>query len=274
MKPATTGQAGYTIIETMIFLIVSGVLVLSAIGLFSGRIQRTQFTQSVQALDARLKSIANEAATGTYPDSPAFNCTATSDGSGPSITASSDTQGTRSGCIFVGKVVNLQVNNVYSYTTVGLRTNPSGTLTSNLSEAKPKLVTNPDITQTFALDYGTAVTGIYKQSKSDANAVSGIAFFQSLNGNYGADNKLKSGAQSVETRLVKSSVISPVWPIATNDMAAAVAAQPPQMSDPLTSSNLLICLKSGNGDQVASITLGSNSGGLTTSVKIGDAQCQ
>lgn len=56
----------------MIFLVVTAALMLSVLGLFNGRLQRTQFSQAVQALDNRIKSVANETSTGTYPSSPAF----------------------------------------------------------------------------------------------------------------------------------------------------------------------------------------------------------
>ena len=37
-------EAGYTILETMIFLIISGALMASAALLFNGKINRSQFT--------------------------------------------------------------------------------------------------------------------------------------------------------------------------------------------------------------------------------------
>lgn len=289
MKPAPNRQAGYTIIEVMIFLAVSGALVLSAFGLFSGRIQRTQFTQAVQAFDSRLKTTANSAATGTFPETP-FSCT-TPGNEDPIINPlSGGAQGTRTACIFVGKVVapastcsapltTTKCEAVDIYSVVGRRNTPSNQVPSGLintptnqnNGASPTVILDPDVTQTVNLGYGTKITGIYQPTAWWPLLTSGVGFFQSFNGNY-TDGNLASGAQGVETWAVRSTVVNPFSPLPRDELAAAVHTE--KMNKPGNNSKMYICFKSADNKQYASIEIGSINGAVSTNVRIGGPLCQ
>jgi type II secretory pathway pseudopilin PulG len=285
MKPALDRQAGYTIIETMIFLIISGALLLSALALFNGRLQRTQFTQAVQAFDAQIKSTANEAATGTYPDFP-FDCDL--NGQDPNPRAGNGTQGQRSGCIFVGKVMapsaqcsgditQTVCSKVDVYSVVGRRLLPDDHVVSSLTGingAKPTVITDPDtITQTIKLDYDTRITSV-SQPTAFVNfplTASGVGFFQSFNGSYNNTGNLNSGAQNIQTWVVRASS-PPYAPLSADDMKATVHAE--AMNQPSTSNSIYFCLKSSSGDQYASIRLVTVNSTLATNVEIGGALCR
>jgi type II secretory pathway pseudopilin PulG len=288
MKPAPQRQAGYTIVEVMLFLVISMVLLIGALGLFNGRIARTQFSQSVQALDTKLKTIANETATGNYPSNPDFSC-AVSGGQTTVDTLGTGEQGSRTDCTFLGKVINFttpasnckppstikgQCTKVEVYTVVGRRTvDTNGTVPSGLTGAtgtKPVIV--PNITQSFDLGYSMRVSGVYQNTALfGPQAISGLGFFQSLNGNYTAGT-LGSGSQNVETWMVKSPT-SPIAPVDSARMNQLVSGE--NMSKLLVANNLFICLHSGSTSQYASLTLSSAAtGGLTTNVVLGDALCQ
>jgi type II secretory pathway pseudopilin PulG len=152
------GHAGYTILETMIFLVISGALLSSATILFDGRIQRAQFTQGVQQLDAHIRSTISEVASGTYTDDNTFYCRLTA--SGPQVGTASfeENQGTRQACIFAGKVTHFAITSdgsppctesggaitadsecslVNTYTTVGLRTDFSQPTFTSAIQSKP-----------------------------------------------------------------------------------------------------------------------------------------
>ncbi len=300
MKPAPTRQAGYTIIEVMIFLVVSGVLLLSAFSLFSGRIQKNQFTQSVQTLDTHIKTIANEVTTGTYPSGQSFDCTVS--GSGPptiSNPGNADDQGTRTDCIFLGKIINFTVPNtnctvpaattfctkIEVYTVVGRRLDPGGNVVNSMTAASPVVVNTPvNLTESFDLSYGTHATGLF-QNNANLNLGfplrSAVGFFQSFNGNYGSGGNLNSGAQNVSTWLVRtpSAPAAPIQVGGNNGIRGLVAtgaatpanglfAKPTPPDD-----NVYVCLRSSDNSQKASITLRGSSNGLTTAVAIGDPKC-
>lgn len=106
-------EAGYTIVETMIFLAVSGALFVSAMLLVNGQQQKAQFSQGVRDIDSRMQDIINNVDTGYYTDagfSNNFYCNAIGS-SYPTFAPSygGSKQGTNTTCIFVGQVVQFSV---------------------------------------------------------------------------------------------------------------------------------------------------------------------
>lgn len=116
MKRAEGGWSrGYTIVETMIFLAVSGAMFVSAMALVNGRQARTEFTTTVRNFEAVLADIANDVSNGYYTNATEnakqLSCSATStniDNINPPVIITSTTtnkQGTNTGCLFIGKAV-------------------------------------------------------------------------------------------------------------------------------------------------------------------------
>lgn len=103
---------GYTIIEVMIVLAVSGVMFLIAANFINGKQARTAFSEGVNEMASRIQDTIEQVTDGQYGDIP-FNCTASSN-SGASLgfnTASGNTQGTNPSCVFVGKFFHLSASN-------------------------------------------------------------------------------------------------------------------------------------------------------------------
>lgn len=95
---------GYTIVEAMIFLAVSGGLLVSVAGVINSRQEKTRFSQSIDDMSIVLQDYFNDVSTGYYPRSAEIRCQ--NDGSGLRITntgAAVDTQGTNENCVFSGK---------------------------------------------------------------------------------------------------------------------------------------------------------------------------
>lgn len=95
---------GYTIVETIIFLAVTGVLFLSAVGLFSGQQDKTRFTQSLREVAADITTVINETESGYYPGNANFTCTA-SGNTRPTVMPGTKDQGSNQDCIFLGKAI-------------------------------------------------------------------------------------------------------------------------------------------------------------------------
>lgn len=102
--------AGYTILETLIFLAVSALLFVTAMVFIGGRQGRTDFVASVRSLETQLRDLSNDVSTGLYSNLTTtggrIGCTAT----GSSITfttVSDDRQGSNRGCIFMGQALQL-----------------------------------------------------------------------------------------------------------------------------------------------------------------------
>ncbi len=276
MKRAALQQAGLTIVETMIFLAVTGILVSSALVLFNGRIARAQFTQAVQELDSRIKTAINEVSAGTYPTQPSYSCTV-SGTAAPSIqTGGTTKQGANTGCIFLGKVLQPGVSGggcsatslkdcttLNIYTVFGRRTAPndsnkvadSMTGGASSSGVRPKIADN--LTQSIKLPNGLYVTSVNLNSAS--SPIGAFAVLQSL-GTY-TGNALNAGAQSLDTWPVSSP-----YPRTSAQIVSAVG----DSTFSATSANptIVICLEGGI-NQKASIALGADKGTLTTNVQFG-----
>jgi len=289
MKNASARQAGYTIVETMLFLIITGVLLTSALLLFNGRIAKTRFSQATQSFNSQIKTTINEVSSGNYPKNPSFTCAVDAAGV-PRLTASAtDRQGSNSDCIFVGKVVQAGVQgqdgcgsgaalrNCVSaniYTTVGRRVLPTGqSVTSYGSAGAQQRLANGlgTVGAVDLTDYKKIAGGMYvaKIINLDTNGTIGaVGVFQSL-GSYSSDvnPKLNPGSQSFQLWPVGNT-----YPMSKQQVTDAVANASFADSEANPASGILFCLE--DGAQKATILLGSGSGSLTSTVGIGeDTRC-
>jgi type II secretory pathway pseudopilin PulG len=102
--------AGYTIIEVLIFLAVSGGLLVSVMTLVSGQQQKTQFTTGVRDFESKMQDLINDVETGFFPSSSDLGCSVTgmetNSAARPQVVdSSSREQGTNQDCVFLGKAI-------------------------------------------------------------------------------------------------------------------------------------------------------------------------
>lgn len=269
MQRGGLNPRGYTILEVMIFLAISGVMFVIAAGFISGKQGRTEFRQSMNAINAQIQQTINDVANGFYPSANNLTCTADNLGNPPNITSTANTQGKNQGCVFLGKVIQFGVQgtgmrgyNVYSITGrqyVGSAT--QGKVPTTFTEAKPEVIYNPvDLTEYKKLEHGAMVTKM-RSSGADVNA---IGFFNSF-GSYDGGGTLQSGSQTV------SAVIIPGTSSALNESTPNMVAEINTfMSVAYTTPNpdITVCFDSGRG-QYATLTIGGSAGQrLTSSVQI------
>lgn len=139
---------GYTIIEVMIVLAVTGALFVSAAVLIAGRQQRTQFEQAIREVHSQIQQVETEVRHGYFPSRGNFNCTVTGGGS-PSFSAVAAGQGTNEGCIFLGKAIQFQVQGTDPeefrvMTIAGRQQTTDGQPVSSLDEAQPRVIAPSD----------------------------------------------------------------------------------------------------------------------------------
>ena len=91
-------QRGFTIIEVLIFLAISGFVFASAIGQYTSQQKKVNFNQGVRDLQALLSTVSNEAESSYGPDVSQHHCTTT-------LTSVQffPPPGDSSSCIFLGK---------------------------------------------------------------------------------------------------------------------------------------------------------------------------
>src|SRR5882762_7178443 len=95
---------GFTIVETMIVLAITGALLLMAMLMISGQQGKTEFTQAINDIQAQINDVINNVGTGYYAKTTDFSCSAGA--SGPVFNASGSTgQGSNTACVFMGRAV-------------------------------------------------------------------------------------------------------------------------------------------------------------------------
>jgi prepilin-type N-terminal cleavage/methylation domain-containing protein len=93
---------GYTIIEVMIVLVISGFMFLIAADFIGGKQQATAFTQGLSGMSSDIQNIIDQVTAGQYSD---IGLSCTSSGGITTVTAGSSPQGTEPACDFLGKMM-------------------------------------------------------------------------------------------------------------------------------------------------------------------------
>ena len=241
-------SSGYTIVEVMMFLVVTSALLVSGLAIFRGQQGRTQFTQSVRETEQQLRNILNEASVGRFPESVSgFTCSA-SGGSVAFNTSTSREQGANAGCIYLGKVLEFQEpddSSYSSYTIAGRRLDGDKPVES-LASAGPKIA--PTLTQEYVVHPTIRATKVVKNESSE---VAGFGFISKLN-NY--SNSDLSGSSQLVSLLAFGTGKAASRPAFSNLVAGITDSD--RDIDSIT-----ICLEDkGSGGRKAAIVVGSNSG--------------
>lgn len=256
-----TGWAkdGFTIIEVMIFLAVSGFMFVLAAVFINGKQANVAFRQGIEAAASTVTNTIDTVANGEYPSLGNFSCNAS--GGGVSITTGNAGQGSNGGCIFLGKVLQFGTNAAeteYKTYTVAGRQYEAGSTdfqpVQSFADADPTAVTSPpwpvDLTQAGTLENGLTFSKIYRCSSDcaggNADQISSVGFFGSF-GSYtgGSPNSESSGAQSVTVA------------------ALPVGNTVPSDRDVLSNGQyVVLCFNYGN--QVGSVTIGGQNGQQTS----------
>jgi prepilin-type N-terminal cleavage/methylation domain-containing protein len=123
---------GYTIVEVMIVLAVSGVMFLIAATFISGKQARTTFSAGTNEMASQLQDVLEQVSDGKYSDIPLGCNVPPGAGSKVHFTGVGTGQGTNSDCVFVGKLVhfyNLNTTSPENYEVLPLaqpRLDPNG----------------------------------------------------------------------------------------------------------------------------------------------------
>lgn len=181
---------GYTIVEVMVVLAISGVMLLLASQFISGKQEKTSFTSGVNEMASLIQDTIEQVTDGKYSDI-AFSCQVSA--STPyylvfSPTLDTDTQGRNDQCVFIGKLLhfyNFVTPNYEVFSLAGARFNStSGTgPPSSLAEALPAAIDNSSISLTTqeTIPQSLNVKGIKLTDSSGATVYPfSIGFVQSL----------------------------------------------------------------------------------------------
>lgn len=248
---------GYTIVEVMIVLAVSGVMFVIAASFINGRQARAAFTQGTTDMSSAIQTMISQINDGQYSDQ-AIRCTP-----GPSsysFAYSTDKQGQSDKCMFLGKVMHFwpagDKSKYEVFTVIGRRSNFStGSLVQDLNGAIPYTVSphgvagRPDLTAKHSISQGLEVYGVNAYDTSGAVHTNLYAFglLQSL-GSYDTTGSLQSGTQNVGLYFIPS-----VTANANQDTASLQIDSSPANYRP--AARMVICLT--DGTRYAQVNIGT-----------------
>lgn len=238
-------SGGYTIVETIIYLTVASALMTSAMLLISGRQERVRYTQSIATFEQKIKDTLNDVSTGYYPTGNDFRCAASPTGS-VSFPTGTQEQGTNTGCVFIGKALELGPGTKYDvYTMAGAR------IGTSLSNADVKLLGvggNPGIVDKNQVDVDVDITKIVSLTDPGRN-LKGIALVSQFTKTSSVDSKITGNASKVDLYEVPDPFLS--------------NAGKPSMQK--ADNGVLLCLQQGPNGRKSSLKINNN---LTTETTI------
>jgi len=288
-RVAVSGRSqGFTVIEVMIVLIITGALFASAAVLISGKQNATAFSQGIQQIQSQIQQIMNEVAIGHYPNPGNFKCI--SGAAGPVITSvGPNGQGANAGCIFVGKVMQFKVHgsdpeSIMIYTVAGLQKRVTDQQDSqSLSDAQP-LVVAPSTTQPLLPSASTnilmqnglttvgntaSVNGMWYNDGAADVQIGAVAFTTSFP-QPGAGGVLASGSQQMNVVPINTSTTDASATATVDAINATLKTSPVNPSNGVS-----ICFASGGTNQSGLVTIGGHSHPLAVTLTItnGNREC-
>lgn len=250
-------SGGFTIVETLVVLAVTGFLFAMAVLLIAGKQDATQFSHAVREVQSQVQQSFNEVSTGYYQNTGNLKCVKSF--TGPVLSSTVTELGTNKGCIYLGKVLQFDIagsdpEQYNVYTLVGLRDEGAGTLL-NLVATKPRVVAKgttematsiPDnMYDTRTLLNGLTVTKMYYDD-NPANAIGAVAFASSIGSLGASDNSQQVNVVAIPATQLNRSKADGVTQI--NAGLAASVINPPN--------GVQICFRSGGTDQSALMKIG------------------
>jgi prepilin-type N-terminal cleavage/methylation domain-containing protein len=270
---------GFTVVEVMVVLAVTGMLFVLSASLIAGKQNRTAFDQAIRQVQAQIDQTINEVATGYYPNTGNMNCIAS--GGNVTLTVAGGTgQGANAGCVFAGKAVQFGIvgtdpEEFKVYSMAGLQKGgPGGIESGSLADARPKVIaptsaapTLPNSTVTETLQNGLTVTRMWYNDGGGDREIGAVAFTNSFAAYDTTTGAILSGSQRVDVVPIddnnnnsKLGVSQTTGVEVINSRIASATANP--------SGGVFICFRSGSTDQSGLITIGNNNRQLSVKLDI------
>lgn len=266
---------GYTIIEVMIVLAVSGLMFVIAANFVNGKQAKTAFSEGVNEMASRIQDVIEQVTDGQYSDVP-INCQyASGTTSFPPFSPppTGPTQGINPTCVFLGKVIHLAENSAtspdYEILSIAGGRVDSSVSGNPLADSDPKSIkiNSIPLTTQQTIPQNLSVTHVY------VNGVLGSYAFGFLQSPGSFDNSgfLQNGAQTIGLYSISGVNAGFDTPSTVTQIDLGHATN-------ITAVNSIDVCLTDNGGRYASITLGnglfSTGGSLSAKVKMrGSAAC-
>ena len=270
---------GYTIIEVLIVLAISGAILSSSIGVFSGRKGATEFSQAMYDLQSKFQNYANSVSSASLPSGEAYICKVSGLTDGkvyPVLSAAPagavDT--TNQDCIYLGQAIQIipGSDTIYNYPVFGLRTVhngsvDSGDLPSTPAEANPEPAldsSDPDRTKFLLVESYQLLNGLSLVSATAAGSPGEqdlLTFYSSLQNNNTSGSQITASARS--------------YAFGSNDAKSARLRSCIEGSscgasteNPLIGKSWNLCVQNSTGSKKAQLSIQGTATGITTRLNL------
>lgn len=169
---------GFTIIEVLIALAITGVLLAAAVTVLTGQTTSTAFQQSLHDIQSKLTSAIQNVNNGLLPNESQYTCT-TNSSNRAQLSPGTGGYGTNQGCIYLGEAVQVSVGspNLNFYTILGNQyatdSNGNKVASSTLTQAAPTPASTAGTDSSIVLTDNYTPTGGAKLTASRYTNASG-----------------------------------------------------------------------------------------------------
>lgn len=245
---------GYTIVEVLLVLAVTGTMLLGAAVMLRGQQGNTQFQQTMRDIDSKLQATAKSVGNSLFPDSSSYKCAVQADGAGvrrPVLEAAPGGLGTNKDCIYIGRAVQVVKNSstINVYNVLGVRKTASGGTVTTLAESNPTpaISEGADLTESYLPPANAArlksATYVNLAGQTVNTAAEMAGFFYNLDGASSSGQQLLAKVYRLET--------DPGSP--KTGVAACVQLDASCVNEGLK--NWLLCYQSAFNNQTAQINI-------------------
>lgn len=262
-------QRGFTIVEVIIVLAVTSAMFVMAAYAINGKQNQAEFQQAVNDIRSSLQQEIDQVAAGDYTDTGNFTCDGTL--GNEIIQPGVNKQGSNTGCIFLGKVLQFGVHGTdpqqyISYSIAGLQVNNGSLVAAKPVAIAPGVVTHtnyPDASVKNELHDGLHVVSM----SYNGNNIGAVAFISSL-GQY-SGTTLLSGSQTIDLIPISTSALNTTSGATVDAINQHLATSPKNPNG-----GVQICFASAGTNQSGLITIGGGGRSLSVTLQIkGNLTC-
>jgi hypothetical protein len=259
-QAVSPSNEGYTIVESMIFLAVTGAILVSAMLLIGGQQRKSEFNTGIRDIHSQLTDIVNDVSTGYY-NNPTTGLTC------PYTSRVSTELGGNADCVFVAKAIQFasQENGDESaevYSLIGRRQKPDRTDIRSLRDAEPVILNEADTT--LRLPYGIRVVSVTYTAGGTNYPVGSVGLSSKFTGNLGSGGI--EGTQNIDLIPITGTTLGQ----SKADNASKTAIEQNIMDESFYNPDggVTICFRSGGTNQFAKIKLGGQGRQNSVSLEI------
>lgn len=250
MKSAQA-NSGYTIVETLIFIVISGLIFISAFALFAGRQDQIRYQQGLRELDGQIQTMINDVANGYFPRQDNYECSHGFGDDTLTIGTGTSTQGKNQACVFAGKFISFPGGqDTIEITSIAARRPPLDTHLAIGDAALTPINNSTGISfnETNPIAWGLSIDLV------DQNGASLSAFGAlSSMGAESTSGGLASGARTVDL-------------YTTTDPLPELGSGTPFLPTPATTDSVYLCIEDVSGSKKGVIIIGKDGRQLTTTI--------